>query len=146
MTIDYDATIKKTLILIADFLNHRATKTRDIHERTDIINNSNAIREWAVDPRGRIAPPTWWPVSAGFIMRGSNDNTYYHAFNKLRYVVYLMYSDNHAYSKPAVQRDLLRCVKRWNYLQSDNLFKDFYYPFVPVERFAVAADSNVKSR
>ena len=136
--IDYDKTIAKTLNLIADYLLRRADKAHDTKEYKNIIKNAGAVRNLITDTRGLRSPQGFvWNDTAGFIMQGSRDNTVFLAFNDFLVALNEYYTANGDYYKQEAQKKLLGAVKRWNYIKSNNMLKDFYFSFLSPERFAV---------
>lgn len=143
--IDYDATIRKTLISVAEFLERRAVKALDKQEYSRVIKNAAKVRDLANNPRA--LKTCMWDDANGFVMNGSYDNTAYLAFNDLLMAISKFYTDASDFQQQEVQGNLLRQVKRWNYIKSDSLFKGFYYPFMSPKKFAVNVDGfDKKSR
>ena len=134
--IDYEETIKNTLLSVMKFLNRRADNAYDVAERRAIVRNAEAVLGLAMEMRRDRMQHIEWNNPAGFVMSDFPNNDIYRAFNEFLNAMHRFYKAKSAAEREQSKKELLKSVKNWNYAKSNNIFKDFYYPFVASKMFA----------
>lgn len=145
--IDYDATLQKFFDEIIVFLNKRFDKAKDNFERKHIMSAVRCINIVAANPKkyadyGARVQDRLEADPLAF-MTSPYDN---YVFLLYQGVVNNMGNLNSEFDwdRSYFQAYLLKALKQIKYKNSTNVFKDFYYPFLPVSKFAVLKKQNQK--
>lgn len=146
--IDYNATLDKFFEETIKWLEKRAKNAKDTRIHQQVLKSIGAVRTIAANPMKysdyvqRVQAGLEESVGAGF-MAGTNDNNVYLIYNKVLHHMGKLNSD-FDYEREEAQKVLLNATKAIKYKNSTNILKDFYYPFMSSERFAVKAPSKEK--
>lgn len=138
--IDYDATLQKFFDEITVFLNNRVDKAMDKFEREHIMNAVRCVCIIAANPKkyadydARVQDRLEADPRA--FMTSPYDN---YVFLLYQGVVNNMGDLNSEFDwvRSNSQAYLLKALKQIKYKNATNVFKDFYYPFLPASKFAV---------
>ncbi len=145
--IDYDATLQRFFDEIIKFLNNRSDKAKDKFEREHIMNAVRCVSLIAANPKKyadyNMRVQDHLEADPRAFMPSPYDN---YVFLLYQGVVNNMDDLNSEFDwvRSNSQAYLLNALKKIKYKNETNVFKDFYYPFLPVSKFAVQEKQNQK--
>lgn len=145
--IDYDATLQRFFDEIIKFLNNRSDKAKDKFEREHIMNAVRCVSLIAANPKKyadyNMRVQDHLEADPRAFMPSPYDN---YVFLLYQGVVNNMDDLNSEFDwvRSNSQAYLLKALKKIKYKNATNVFKDLYYPFLPVSKFAVLAKQNQK--
>jgi len=150
MTKDIDATIKAFFMSvyeyvgkISDFYYFSGKNMAIIRYQEEVIKKQESLIAQLANEKcfggdaGKLYEKVWeintieCPSYHAFMKPGSDDNSALIAYREVIHGItdYLYYN-----MEPVA---FLRSLKKWNYVISDNPFKDFVYPFLPLKHFVI---------
>lgn len=138
--IDYDATLQKFFDEILKFLGNRSDKAKDKFERERIMNAVRCVTLVAANPKKyadyNMRVQDHLEADPRAFMPSPHDN---YVFLLYQGVVSNMDDLNSEFDwvRSNSQAYLLKALKQIKYKNATNVFKDFYYPFLPASKFAV---------
>lgn len=139
--INYDKTLKLFFDEILKYLDKRAKTAKDTSIRDSVLHSINVVRTVAGNPMRyadydvRVKAGLETNVVEGF-MAGTRDNSVYLLYNRVLWVMGDLKSE-FEWVRSDAQNVLLGAVRQMKYKNATNLFKDFYFPFLSKEKFAV---------
>lgn len=150
--IDYDKTIDNFFGSVIALLQKRCETAKDKYDQQAIIENINIVRKIASNPAVYCDYDTQLkhdlvPQTDGFIPVGTYNNQLWLAFDSVVHIIAEFYDKKAhglTYMTEDLKKSLLVAIKRWNYVKSTNLFKDFIYPFKSPMSFAVHVNTKQK--
>lgn len=144
---DYDATLVKFFDEVILFLTRQAQHANDPKEYEMVLKNIKRIEQIRKNPKkyldydARVADGLVEDVDA-FMVQNRRDNSVYLVYSRFLWNhMQNLYSD-YGYQRREAQKGLEHALKSMKYINSKNIFKDLYFPFISAKRFAV--QQNVK--
>ena len=137
--IDYDATLTKFFDQIMVFLHNNALRANDAQDYECILKNMDIVETIKDNPRKyadySVRIQAHVVEDAEAFMRGG-DNSVFLIYSKVMWCLNDFYS-KYDYKRREAQKVLENALKSLMYINSKNIFKDLYFPFVPANRFTV---------
>lgn len=141
--IDYDATLQQFFAETVKYLEKRRSRAKDKFEFDRIADAIESVKVIAKNPKKYADYTARSKVESNgfveaFIPAGTHDNTAYLAYSTAVNAIENLNSE-YDWHRDAAQKQLLSAMKTMKYKNSDNLFRDFVYPFKSLKSFAVCA-------
>lgn len=140
--IDYNATLQKFFDEVILFLEKRKSRAKDEVELKRIIDAMAEVRAVAANPKkyadynARVNDGLERMHLADAFMPTPHDNTAYLIYNKVLWNMGKLDSQ-FDWERKEAETVLLGALKKMKYKNAGNILKDFYFPFVSPEKYAV---------
>lgn len=138
--INYDATLKAFFAEIIKYLDNRATHAKDRVAFFRIERAREIVEKIAENPSKyanyNVRVKKDMIVDARAFMPTSNDNSVFLLYRGVLNIISDLNSEID-WVRSNSQASLLKALKQIKYKNATNIFKDFYYPFLPASKFAV---------
>ena len=147
--IDYNATLQKFFDEVVLFLEKRKSHAKDEVEQKRIIDAMAVVRAVAANPKkyadydARVKDGLERMDLADAFMPTPRDNSAYLIYNKVLWNMAKLHSQ-FDWERGKAQKVLLNALKQMKYKNATNILKDFYFPFVSPEKYAVKKDSKTR--
>lgn len=147
--IDYNATLQKFFDEVVLFLEKRKSHAKDEVEQKRIIDAMAEVRAVAANPKkyadydARVKDGLERMDLVDAFMPTPRDNSAYLIYNKVLWNMAKLHSQ-FDWERGEAQKVLLNALKQMKYKNAGNILKDFYFPFVSPEKYAVKKDSKTR--
>ncbi|MBQ7289875.1 MAG: hypothetical protein IJW84_03195 [Alphaproteobacteria bacterium] len=147
--IDYNATLQKFFDEVVLFLEKRKSHAKDEVEQKCIIDAMAEVRAVAANPKkyadydARVKDGLERMDLVDAFMPTPRDNSAYLIYNKVLWNMAKLHSQ-FDWERGEAQKVLLNALKQMKYKNASNVLKDFYFPFVSPEKYAVKKDSKTR--
>ena len=147
--IDYNATLQKFFDEVVLFLEKRKSHAKDEVEQKLIIDAMAEVRAVAANPKkyadydARVKDGLERMDLVDAFMPTPRDNSAYLIYNKVLWNMAKLHSQ-FDWERGEAQKVLLNALKQMKYKNAGNILKDFYFPFVSPEKYAVKKDSKTR--
>ena len=139
---DYDATLTKFFDEVILFLTRQAKYACDKEEYEMVLKNIERVKEIQKNPKKyfnydvRMQDGLVEDAEA-FMVKNRRDNSGYLLYSRFLWNHMQNLYSKYGYERHEAQKGLERALKGIKYMNSTNIFKDLYFPFVPANRFTV---------
>lgn len=147
--IDYNATLQKFFDEVVLFLEKRKSHAKDEVEQKRILDAMAQVRAVAANPKKyadydtRVKDGLERMDLVGAFMPIPHDNSVYLIYKNVLCNMAKLYSQ-FDWERGEAQKVLLNALKQMKYKNAGNILKDFYFPFVSPEKYAVKKDSRTR--
>lgn len=147
--IDYNATLQKFFDEVVLFLEKRKSHAKDEVEQKRIIDAMAEVRAVAANPKkyadydARVKDGLERMDLVDAFMPTPRDNSAYLIYNKVLWNMAKLHSQ-FDWERGEAQKVLLNALKQMKYKNAPNVLKNFYFPFVSPEKYAVKKDSKTR--
>ena len=147
--IDYNATLQKFFDEVVLFLEKRKSRASSKFEYDRIVDAIAEVRAIAENPtkyadyNARVKDGLERMDLVEAFMPTPRDNSAYLIYNKVLWNMAKLHSQ-FDWERRESQKVLLNALKQMKYKNASNILKDFYFPFVSPEKYAVKKDSKTR--
>ena len=140
--IDYDATLQKFFDEVVLFLEKRKSRASSEFEYNRIVDAIAEVRAVAANPtkyadyNARVKDGLERMDLVEAFMPNPHDNRTYLIYNKVLWNMEKLHS-RFDWERKEAEKVLLGALKQMKYKNASNILKDFYFPFVSPEKYAV---------